>query len=82
MSRIDVCAPLKLTDQSFWSHLSAVPVKAGDVVESAGFGGFFPKGLLVGRVRRAWKEPGQIYQVAEVDPATDLSRLEEVACLV
>ena len=57
-------------------------VKEGDVVESAGFGGFFPKGLLVGEVTRAWKEPGQIYQVAEVRPSTDLSRVEEVACLV
>ena len=58
------------------------PVRAGDVVESAGFGGFFPKGLLVGRVTRAWKEPGQIYQVAQIVPATDLSRIEEVTCLV
>ena len=57
-------------------------VSPGDVVESAGFGGFFPKGLLVGRVTRTWKEPGQIYQVAEVSPATDLSRVEEVACYV
>ncbi len=57
-------------------------IKKSDVVESAGYGGFFPKGLLIGEVERAWKEPGQIYQVAEVKPATDLSRIEEVACLV
>ena len=54
-------------------------LKQGDLVETAGFGGFFPKGLIVGIVRRAWKEPGQIYQVAEVSPLADLSRLEEVA---
>ena len=57
-------------------------IQPQDVVESAGFGGFFPKGLLIGRVVRAWKEPGQIYQVAEVRPATDFSRIEEVACYV
>lgn len=57
-------------------------VKNTDRVESAGTGGFFPKGLPVGNVSRAWKEPGQIYQVAEVDPSTDLSRIEEVACLI
>ena len=54
-------------------------LKRGDIVETAGFGGFFPKGLRVGTVERAWKEPGQIYQVAEVTPLADLSRLEEVA---
>ncbi len=59
-----------------------VPLAPGDVVETAGFGGSIPKGLLVGKILRAWKEPGQIYQVAQVAPATDLSRLEEVACLV
>ena len=57
-------------------------VKKDDIVESAGYGGFFPKGLLVGQVERVWKEPGQIYQVAEVRSSTDLSRVEEVACLV
>ena len=57
-------------------------VKKDDTVESAGYGGFFPKGLLVGQVERVWKEPGQIYQVAEIKPSTDLSRVEEVACLV
>jgi len=54
-------------------------LQQGDLVETAGFGGFFPKGLIVGTVSRAWKEPGQIYQVAEVSPLADLSRLEEVA---
>jgi rod shape-determining protein MreC len=56
-------------------------VTSGDVVESAGYGGLFPKGILVGTVERAWKEPGQIYQVAQIKPMTDLSRIEEVACI-
>jgi rod shape-determining protein MreC len=57
-------------------------VRKDDVVETAGFGGFFPKGLLIGTVTSVRKEPGQMYQVAETRPATDLSRIEEVACLV
>lgn len=61
-------------------YISVDPaLKQGDLVETAGFGGFFPKGLIVGTVSRSWKEPGQIYQVAEVTPLADLSRLEEVA---
>ena len=53
-------------------------VKPGDIVETAGTGGFFPKSLLVGKVERVWKEPGQIYQVAQVKLFADLSRAEEV----
>jgi rod shape-determining protein MreC len=66
-------------------RMKYIPVSAavapGDTVETAGFGGFFPKGLAVGTVRRVWKEPGQIYQVADVDPLADLARLEEVLCV-
>jgi rod shape-determining protein MreC len=56
-------------------------IQEGDIVESAGHGGFFPKGLLIGKVERVWKEPGQIYQVAQVRMWADLSRVEEVALL-
>ena len=54
-------------------------LRPGDVVETAGVGGFFPKGLVVGSVNRCWKEPGQMYQVASVKPMTDLGQIEEVA---
>lgn len=53
----------------------------GDIVESAGYGGFFPKAAPIGKVAKVWKEPGQIYKVAEITPLTDLNRIEEVACL-
>ncbi len=56
-------------------------VRTGDVVETAGMGGFFPKGLLIGTIEKCWKEPGQMYQVASVKPVTDLSRIEEVALI-
>ena len=56
-------------------------VRAGDKIETAGFGGFFPKGIPVGTVKRVWKEPGQIYQVAEIKPLMELSRIEEVAAI-
>ena len=58
-----------------------VVVRPGDLVETAGFGGYFPKALPVGTVRNIWKEPGQIYQVAEIKPLADLSRIEEVTLL-
>ena len=54
-------------------------VRAGDIVETAGFNSFFPKGLRVGVVKKVWREPGQIYQVALVRPLANLRRLEEIA---
>ncbi|OIO37956.1 MAG: rod shape-determining protein MreC [Candidatus Omnitrophica bacterium CG1_02_46_14] len=56
-------------------------VKSGDTVVTAGFGGFFPKGLPIGTVERVWKEPGQIYQVAQIRPLMDLNQIEEVAVI-
>ena len=56
-------------------------VKPGDRIETAGLGIFFPKGVPVGDVMRVWKEPGQIYQVAQIKPLADLGKVEEVAIL-
>ena len=53
----------------------------GDVVETAGIGGYFPKGIQVGSIERIWKEPAQMYQVAQIRPAVDLGRVEEVLCV-
>lgn len=56
-------------------------VKLGDRVETAGLGVFFPKGVPVGEVTRVWKEPGQIYQTAQIRLLADLGKIEEVAIL-
>ncbi len=56
-------------------------VKPRDRVETAGLGVFFPKGIPVGEVVKVWKEPGQIYQVAQVKLTADLGKVEEVAIL-
>jgi len=57
-------------------------VAAGDLVISAGFGSIFPKGILIGKVTRVGKEPGRMYKYAIVRPSQDLSRLEEVLCII
>ncbi|GEM_PF-1157100 len=56
-------------------------IRPGDVVETAGFGGFVPKGLPVGIVKRTLKIPGQIYQTAVIQPSASLDRVEEVLCV-
>jgi rod shape-determining protein MreC len=56
-------------------------VSIGDKVITAGLGGIFPKGMLVGEVVKIDKEPGRLYKYAVVKPADDLSKLEEVLCV-
>lgn len=56
-------------------------VKAGDLIETAGLGVFFPKGIPAGTVVKSWKEPGQIYQTALVKPLADMGKIEEVAVI-
>jgi rod shape-determining protein MreC len=54
----------------------------GDVLVTSGLGGVFPRGLRVGVVRKVLRTTGALFQEAEVEPATDLSRLEEVLVMV
>ena len=56
-------------------------VSVRDKVITAGFGGAFPKDILVGEVVKVGKEPGRLYKYAIVKPAEDLSKLEEVLCI-
>jgi rod shape-determining protein MreC len=56
-------------------------VAAGDRVITAGFGSVFPKNILVGDVVKVDREPGRLYKYAIVEPAQDLSKLEEVLCI-
>ncbi|MBI3252091.1 MAG: rod shape-determining protein MreC [Candidatus Omnitrophica bacterium] len=55
-------------------------IKIGDEVETAGFGGLFPKGVRVGKIVRVRKDAGQNYQEAELEPFADPGRAEEVTC--
>ncbi|MFH1094141.1 MAG: rod shape-determining protein MreC [Candidatus Omnitrophota bacterium] len=56
-------------------------VKLGDVVVSAGVGGVYPKGLIIGNIESIRIERGGIYKSGIVRPAEMLSGLEEVLCL-
>lgn len=56
-------------------------VKLGDKVVSAGVGGVYPKGLIIGNIESIRIERGGIYKSGIVKPAASLSGLEEVLCL-
>ncbi len=53
-------------------------VQVDDVVVTSGLDGIFPKGILVGRVSSVTRKEFGLFQAAEVAPAVDFSKLEEV----
>jgi rod shape-determining protein MreC len=57
-------------------------VKPGDKVMTAGFGSVFPKGILIGEIEKVGREGGRLYKYAILKPSQDLSRLEEVLCII
>ena len=56
-------------------------VASGEKVFTAGYGGIFPKDLVIGEVISSGKEPGRLYKYAIVKTACDFSHLEEVFCI-
>ncbi|MDR7868928.1 MAG: rod shape-determining protein MreC [Sporomusaceae bacterium] len=54
----------------------------GDKVITSGFGGIYPKGILVGEVTDVVNEEGGLLKYAVLKPAADFDRLEEVAVIV
>lgn len=56
--------------------------KPGDKIITAGFGSVFPKGVLIGDIEKVGREEGRLYKYAIVRPSQDLSKLEEVLCII
>ncbi len=57
-------------------------LQEGDVLVTAGGPGFFPPGLTIGRVATVNKKAVGLFLSAEVAPAVDFSRLDEVTVVV
>ncbi len=58
--------------------LRAEDVVAGDKVVTSGLAGNFPKGVMIGEIRKVDKKGYGIFQHAELVPSVDFTRLEEV----
>jgi rod shape-determining protein MreC len=54
----------------------------GDKIITSGFGGIYPKGLLIGEVVDLVNEEGGLLKYAVLNPAVDFGRLEEVSVIV
>lgn len=61
--------------------LRADEVQVGDAVVTSGLGRRFPPNLQVGLVAKVEKRDFGLYQLAEITPAVNLTRLEEVFIL-
>lgn len=56
-------------------------VEDGDVIVTSGFGGIYPKGIVVGRVSSQHGDDSGLLKVAVVETAVDFQRLEDVAII-
>lgn len=57
-------------------------IQPGDVIITSGFGGIYPKGLLIGEVKSVTNEEGGLLKYAEIQTAVDFNKLEEVFVIV
>jgi rod shape-determining protein MreC len=53
-------------------------VEVGDVIITSGLGGVYPKGLRIGEVTQVSAPDAMMLQTADVRPAVDFGRLEQV----
>lgn len=58
-----------------------IEVAAGENVITSGLDGIYPEGLLIGHVTDVDKEGSEMFQLIEVAPSQDLSRVEDVVIL-
>ncbi len=67
-------------------HMVNIPKTAdvieGDIVVTSGFGGIYPKGLVVGTVTSLGMDEGGLLVAATLEPAVDFQRLEDVAVII
>lgn len=56
-------------------------IVAGDIVETSGIGGIYPRGILIGKVKEIRKSNDEINKYAIIEPAVDFRRLDEVIIL-
>ena len=57
-------------------------IKIGDRVISSGLGGLYPKGLLIGWVRKIRRQEHELFKTAILDSAVDFNQIEEVFVIV
>src|SRR5207248_6513115 len=57
-------------------------IQVGDLVVSSGAGGLFPRGIPIGRVRAIADRGSALFHYAQLTPAVDFARIDEVLLIV
>ena len=57
-------------------------VQEGDVIVTSGFGGVYPKGIVVGKVAAVKNEPGGLLKYGVIETSVNFQKLEDVAVIV
>ena len=57
-------------------------IQAGDLIVTSGAGGLAPRGIPVGRVRAIDDRGSALFNYAQLDPAVDFARIDEVLLIV
>jgi len=57
-------------------------VQVNDMVVTSGFGGVYPKGIVVGKVIEIHNEEGGLLKYGVIDTSVDFQKLEDVAVIV
>src|SRR4030095_10786925 len=57
---------------------AGAPIQSGDVLVTAGQGGLFPRGIPIGTVRSIDNRGAALFHYAELTPAVDFARIDEV----
>jgi rod shape-determining protein MreC len=69
-------------ERGFGLSLDSVPqtdqLQPGDTLITSGFGGEYPRGLVIGTVGEVKRKDADVYQTATVRPAVDFRKLESV----
>lgn len=75
---------LKLSEQGL-CRMDYIPIDSdlavGDTVETSGLGGYYPRGIIIGRVKEIRESSSRGLRYAIIEPAVDFRRLEEVFVL-
>jgi len=58
-----------------------IDVKVGDIIETSGLGGIYPKGIVIGEVKEIRMINSEFNRYAIIEPAVDFKSLEEVYVL-
>ncbi len=53
-------------------------IQLGDIIITSGKGSLFPKGLVIGKVKKVNINKGKLYKAAQILPSIDLTKIEEV----